>query len=406
MRLTDALDFLRLLARRFQDNRCPQVAGSLTFTTLLSLVPLVTVALVTFSQFPVFATLGNELRTFLLQNLLPDKAGKIIATYAFQFSQKAANLTVLGSVMLVVGALTLLLTIDRVFNQIWGVQRPRSWALRLPVYWAALTLGPIALAGGIAASSYVMSASLGLVDEPAWVRIAALRAVPAALFIAMFSFLYRTVPNHPVRLTHALAGGVTAALLTGLVQRLLGLFLGNFQTYTLIYGTFAALPIFLLWLYFSWVAILLGALVAAILPDFKDRHAVLPDYPGDRSFSAARMLSSLAAVQQKGGSASSAALHLAARCTPDIGEQILGQMREAGWIARTEEGAWLLTRPAQTIALADVVRLFSLAPRRAAELDPTPLVTHLAEALEACLLTAQIPVAPEPAPTPSVDQMG
>lgn len=396
MRPADLLDFLRLLTQRFQDSRCPQVAGSLAFTTLLSIVPLVTVALVTFSQFPVFASLGNELRIFLLQNLLPDKAGKIIATYAFQFSQKAANLTVLGSVMLVAGALMLILTIDRVFNQIWEVKRSRSWALRLPIYWAALTLGPLALASGIVASSYVLSASLGFVDEPAWVRIAALRTVPVVLFIGLFTLLYRIIPNRPVLLTHALAGGVTAAILIGVIQRVLGLFLSSFQTYTLIYGTFAALPIFLLWLYLSWVAILVGALVAAVLPDFKERQVILPSYPGDSSFAAARMLESLTVAQRTGTPLPAQALYRTARCHPDDGERILDQMADMGWVARSDQGAWLLARPPGSITLADVVHSFALAPDRAVELDPSPLVRHLTDTLNTSLASARTPIVPLP----------
>src|SRR5574338_248264 len=113
MSLADIRRFLEMLGERFKAHRCPQIAGSLAFATLLSLVPLVTLAIVVFGRFPMFEGLGEELRLFLVQNLLPDKAGRIIAAYALQFSQKATNLTVLGSAMLALGAFTLILTIDR-----------------------------------------------------------------------------------------------------------------------------------------------------------------------------------------------------------------------------------------------------------------------------------------------------
>ena len=177
----DARRLLEMLAERFQANRCSLVAGSLAFTTLLSLVPLVTLTIVVFGHFQVFAGLGEELRLFLVQNLLPDKAGRIIATYAVQFSQKAANLTLLGGALLALGAFSLILTIDREFNQIWGVRHPRPWTVRVPLYWATLTIGPLVAAGAVTASSFVLSTSLGLVDEPAWVRGAALRSAPFVL---------------------------------------------------------------------------------------------------------------------------------------------------------------------------------------------------------------------------------
>jgi membrane protein len=393
MSLHDVRRFVQMLVANFRANRCSQVASSLAFTTLLSLVPLVTLTIVVFGGFPVFEGLGQELRLFLVQNLLPEKAGRIIATYALQFSQKAANLTLLGSALLALGAFTLILTIDRVFNQIWGVRHPRRWTVRIPLYWATLTIGPLLVAGAVTASSFVLSASLGLIDEPVWVRSAAFRSAPFVLLAAFFTFLYRAIPNRPVKLGHALVGGVAAAALLALVQKGLTLFIAGFSAFTLIYGTFTALPIFLLWLYLSWVAILAGALIASTLPAFVDHRQVLPSFPGDQAFAAIKMLRLLVSAQAAGSMLSSETLHDAARVATADGELLLEGMREEGWIARSDEGTWLLAVPAERLTVADVLARFAVNPQFPDELETEGLAPALAEVYGRSLAAARIPIA-------------
>lgn len=400
MPFADVRRFLDMLAERYQANRCALVAGSLAFTTLLSLVPLVTLTIVVFGHFQVFAGLGEELRLFLVQNLLPDKAGRIIATYAVQFSQKAANLTLVGGVMLALGAFSLILTIDREFNQIWGVRHPRPWTVRIPLYWATLTIGPLVAAGAVTASSYVLSTSLGLVDEPAWVRGAALRSAPFVLLVAFFTFLYRAIPNRPVAGAHALMGGVIATLLLALTQKGLALFIASFANFTLIYGTFAALPIFLLWLYLSWVAILTGALVASTLPAFLAHRQVLPAFAGDQAYAAIKMLSLLAAAQENGRALGSEGLHGGARVSTADGELLLESMREAGWIARSDEGLWLLTVPAERLTVADVLARFAFNPQLPVELAGEALTPALTEVYASGLAAARRPIRQLSPPAP------
>lgn len=361
MPLRSLQDFLRLLAERFVATRCPQVAGSLAFTTLLAIVPLVTVVIALFSNFPAFAELGTSLKIFLLENLLPDRAGKIIATYAFQFSQKAAKLTLLGTALLVVAAMMMLLTIDRVFNQIWGVRRPRPLLARVTVHWLTLTLGPLALGASVLATGQLIATSTRFVSKGSWLIDFSATAVSSVLLCALFSFLYYGVPNHPVRPTHALAGGVAASALLLITQQLFGLFIAGMPTYALIYGTFATLPIFLIWLYLSWVVILLGAIVAASLPGFFERTRVLPAFPGDRAWAALTMLATLAEAQHAGQRSAFEPLLEGARINSNDGERLLEDLCEAGWAARTDDGHWVLVRNAADIGIADVIRRFSLA---------------------------------------------
>lgn len=362
MRLHSTRDFLGFVAERFAATRCPQVAGSLAFTTLLALVPFITVAIGVFGNLPGMDKLGTSLKLFLLENLLPDRAGRIITTYALQFSQKAARLTIIGTAMLAVTALMLLATIERVFNQIWGVRHPRPLLMRITVSWFMLSLGPVLLGGSVVATGYLITTSMEWSEHLPWIGELAARLLPPLLLGALFTFLYYAVPNHPVRALHALAGGVAAAVVFFLMQRAFGLFIARFPTYTLIYGTFAALPIFLVWLYLSWVVVLLGAIVAASLPAFLERQQIAPSFPGDRAWAAVEVLAGLAEAQRQGHPATFASLRRRASLAEHSAETLLENLCEAGLVSRTEDGCWVLTRAAADIRLVEVLERFALDP--------------------------------------------
>lgn len=270
MRLVGPLpEFLTRCVARFREERCAQAAASLAFTTLLALVPLLTVALVLISHFDLFSGLGTALRNFLLANLLPEKAGKVIATYMLQFTQKTGRLTALGTGMLVATALLLMLSIDRVFGQIWRVKEPRPLVRRIFIYLGGLALGPVVLGACVVAATYLMTASLGLVNEPKWMTNLFLKILPALLLAALCGLIYYAMPNRPVMPRHAVVGGAVAALGFALVQRGFGFYVSAFPNYTLIYGAFATVPIFLVWLYLSWLVVLAGALATAVLGEMR-----------------------------------------------------------------------------------------------------------------------------------------
>ncbi len=355
-------DFARLLAERFMAVRCFEVAGSLTYTTLLAIVPLVTVTIAFFSHFPAFEELGTALNAFLQINVLPERAGQIVTAYALQFSEKAAQLTLIGTAMLIVTVLLLLHTIEGVFNDIWGVRHSRPVVTRLAVYWVALTLGPMALAGSIFATGQLVATSVAWVGGGRHVGMFTATVVPVTLLGALFSFLYFAVPNHPVRALHALIGGFSAAVAFVLMQRLLGMFIVLSPTYTLVYGTFAALPIFLLWLYLSWAVVLLGAILAATFPAFFERRQFSPGFPGDRACAAINMLVALAQGQREGLTCPFETLNEQAGITHDQTEALLGEMRDAGWIARTEDERWVLSTHPDRLSLRAVIERFALSP--------------------------------------------
>ena len=254
------------LRERFREDRLGLTASSLTFTTILALVPFVTVALAVFTAFPIFGKLQVVLQRWLVDSLVPDSISRQVLGYLTQFAAQASRLGVAGFSILLVTALALILTIDRTLNNIWRVRRLRPLGQRVLIYWAAITLGPVVLGASLALTSYVMSASGGLV-----------RAVPDGLRLLFDSIeflvlalgmaaLYHYVPNTPVKWRHAWAGGLFVAVCIELAKKVLAIYLGKVPTYSVVYGTFATLPILLVWIYVAWVIVLLGAVVAAYLP--------------------------------------------------------------------------------------------------------------------------------------------
>lgn len=371
---------LRVIWQRFEAGRCAQVAGSLAFTTLLSLVPFITLVAVVLSKFPQSAQLDSALRGFLLDNLLPEKAGKVIATYAFQFSQKATNLTIVGALVLVVTAVLLMRTIDTVINQIWMVRSRRPWAMRLAAYWVALSFGPLLLAGGVFVATAILSMSLDIMNEPVWLEAIGLRAVSVTILGCVFTALYYVVPHCSVRFSDAALAGFLAALAFMVMQRLFGVYLSHFPSYTLVYGAFAAVPIFLLWLYLSWIVVLLGAVVAAVLPERDVMRRPLPAFPGRRVYVALLLLVDLAVAQRSGGCRDVARLSDAGRCAHGEARELLEVLEQAGIVARREQGGWLLARAAKDIHAAEIGRLFGWSCPTPSQ----PVVTTIEAAVDAC----------------------
>ena len=257
----------RTLAERFGEDRLGQTAASLTFTTLLSLVPFVTVALALFTAFPIFAQMQEVLQRWLMQSLIPESISRPVMGYLTQFAAKASGLGALGFGFLMVTALSLILTMDRTLNTIWRVRRLRPLGQRVLIYWAAITLGPLVLAASLALTTSVASAASHSLRGtlPGGARLL-FGAIEFLVLAGGMAALYRYVPNTLVQWRHAGAGGVFVAAGMSLAKKGLGWYLASVPTYSVIYGTFATLPILLLWIYLSWVIVLMGAVVAAYLP--------------------------------------------------------------------------------------------------------------------------------------------
>ena len=257
---------LLTLRDRFREDHMGLTASSLTFTTSIALVPFFTVALAIFTAFPMFSKLQGALQGWLIESLIPDNIARQVLGYLTLFSRQANKLGVAGLAVLLVTAIALILTIDRTLNNIWRVKAPRPLTQRVLIYWAAITLGPLLLAASLAVSSFVVSASSGLVGNmPTSLRFL-LDVFQFVLVAGGMASLYHYVPNTYVRWAHAWAGGVFAAAGIEVAKKLLGLYLSNVPTYSMIYGAFATLPILLVWIYVAWIIVLMGAVIAAYLP--------------------------------------------------------------------------------------------------------------------------------------------
>jgi membrane protein len=267
MRLLAPFRLVVRVTRRFRGERLGQTAAALSFATLLGLVPMIAVAAALIEQVPYFSQgIGVALNKFLLANLLPEKSGTVIAKYVGQFANRAERVTMIGILVLAATALMQMLTIERAFNAIWNVKAPRPIMRRLAIHGLALLLGPLVFGGSLAATTYLAGVSLGLLTESNWFVDLVLRVLPFGFLAGLFALLYWGVPRKNVVPRHAIIGGLLAASAFVGMQRLFGLYIAKFPTYTIVYGPFAAVPIFLAWLYLSWTMILLGALITAELP--------------------------------------------------------------------------------------------------------------------------------------------
>ncbi len=328
-------DTLRL---RFREDRLGVTAGSLTFTTTIAMVPLFTVMLALFSAFPVFARFRKVLEQQVLQGFVPDVIAKPVLLSLTKFAAKASQLGGLGLIALGLTAMALMLTIDHTLNGIWRVPKPRPIAQRVLVYWAALTLGPLVLGASLWVTSYVLSASRGLVDElPGGVSLL-LSTVVFVVQTAGFAALYRFVPNTHVRWEHAWGGAVFVSLGLELGQKGMATYLSHVPVYATIYGAFAAVPIFLVWIYVSWLIVLMGAVVVAYTPSLLSKVKRWPDAPGQRFALALAVLKVLARVRgrpERGLSLSDLAQAL--RTDPLQIEPLLALLQTLDWVGLLDE---------------------------------------------------------------------
>jgi len=350
------VDFVRLAWRRFREERCLRIASSLTFTALLATVPIITVALTLISAFPVFRELMLHVQQFMLRNMMPESAENL-AAYAEQFTANAASLTAIGIAFLFVTAMIVLLTVDGALNQIWRVPKPRTTVQRIFIYWALLTVGPVLIGASLSLTSWLVSQSLGLVTDVPLAGEAVLKVVPILLTGVAFALVYITIPNRRVLVRDALSGGFLAALAFEGMKHGFAFYITHFPTHKLVYGAFASVPIFLLWIYFSWVVVLLGAVTAAVMPEWRERTSQAEAVPGVQFLDALQILRVLWEAHRTGEIVTGPQLHGVVRLPVNRIEAALDEMSTARWAARVGRG-WGLTKDAAEISVADVYHLF------------------------------------------------
>ena len=339
-----------------------QIASSLTFTTLLSLVPLATVSLVLVSVFPMFSGLTSQVDQFIAAHVLPEQISRIIRSYLDQFSIRSGRLTAIGTLFLVGAGIINMMTIERAFNTIWRVPHPKPTAQRVLVFWAVLTMGPMLIGASLTMTSYLVSVSLGLAKGIPLIGEFFLGLLPVVLAVMAFTLLYVLVPARPVRRLHALIGGLAAGLLFEIAKRAFALYVALSPGYTMVYGAFATIPVFLMWVYLSWVVTTLGAVVVATLPDYWLLRAMRARPPGTDYRDALDVLIAVAEARRRGevpdGYRIAAEVRLPlARC-----ENLLESLQQAGWVGQLGRDRWILVRDPSGLKLSEVCRRFALSP--------------------------------------------
>jgi membrane protein len=332
------VETLKTLRQRFREDRLGLTASSLTFTTTIALVPLATVMLAIFSAFPMFGRFKGAVEGYFLQALVPDGIARPVLKALTQFAAKANQLGGVGLLALVVTAIALMLTIDRTLNNIWRVRTPRPIAQRVLVYWAAATLGPLLLGMSLSGTSYAISASQGLVGSLPEGLSVLLNALQFTLLAGAMAALFHYVPNTEVRWVHAWAGGVFVAAGVEVAKKGLAWYLVSVPSYSAVYGAFATVPIFLIWIYLGWVIVLLGAVIAAYAPSLQMRVVRRPLTPGHRFTLAVLLLRELAQARmqsQRGASLDQLSHKL--RADPLQIEPLLETFVEIDWAARLDE---------------------------------------------------------------------
>ena len=393
---TQTGDLFRFAARRLGEERLPQVAGSLTFTSVLALVPLLTIALAIFTAFPLFTTFRTSLEAYFTQNLMPKGIANTILSYMNQFAAKSTGLSAIGGGALIVTAVAMMSTIYRVFNQIWGVRVARPFLQRVLVYWAIVTLGPLLIGVSISMTSYLFTANHGAVLRLPLIGAIAYTAVSVVLTTCAFSLLYLMVPNRSIDWRDAAWGGFLAGVAFEIAKRVFAAYIMRIPTYTMVYGSVAAVPIFLVWIYMFWMITLAGALLAAALPVVKYERWWHVARPGSAFMDA---MAILRVLYQARASASTAVVNAAlirsrTRLGMDESEMLLQTMLDAGWVSRIQSAQpkknalwgrrrgdyldqWALVAHPEQLKLSAVYRVFVFDVARS-----SALTEHVEQAVE------------------------
>ena len=349
-KLIEGKRFVFFVVRHFIDDDCPYRASALAFTTLLAIVPLMSVSFAILSTFPVFQNLAAPVRDFIFSNFVPT-TGKIVQNYLQVFADQVSRLSVIGVFFLFIVALLVMYTIESAMNKIWKVSSSRHGIPAFLLYWAIVSLAPFLLGLSLAFSSYFLS--LPLVanhDNPLL-----LSYIPFLFSLLGFTFLYVIVPNCTVRLLHGFYGGFIAAILFESAKLAFGYYLSHYNTYQLLYGAFASIPIFCAWIYWVWLITLLGAEISYA---FSVHHQRRTGVPLDGFSHALLWLYQLRLAQIDGKGLALAKLIDTSRQAymVDVGE-MLKQLTHLQLIKITSDGDYLLSRDLNLLSLYDLAQL-------------------------------------------------
>lgn len=352
---------LRYIAARFSGDKCLRIAASLSYTSLLALVPMLAISLSILSAFPVFDEARDGIQQLIFDNFAPN-TGEALTDYIQTFIKNTAGLTAIGIVGLAATAVMLLATIEDAFNTIFRVEKKRPFIGRLLVFWAVLTMGPLLMGASFSLSSYFYALAEVFDTEVVSGLTSLVRdLIPVLLSAAGFAVMYVFMPNRPVKLRHAIVGALIAATLFELLKSgFTSLVIGG-GTYSTIYGAMATVPIFLVWMYVSWTVVLFGALLTAALPDWMADRKYDPTVDTDPRKRLDRALAVLAVMLEdtrSAGTMTQEELSAAAGRGEHEFHGAIEELYEAGFIEQTSDEKWVLSRDLTKASLYDLYDAF------------------------------------------------
>lgn len=354
-RVKAIVGFARYVARRYREDGASRMAMALSYTSLLSLVPLLAIALAMLAAFPVFDGIRRDLMTMAFQNLVP-AVGSVVQVQVDRFMGNAGRLTAAGIVGLIFTAIMLLVTIEGAFNLVFRVARERSALSKLLVYWTVLTLGPLLIGTSLSLQGYLAAANKWQLTQVISPFIA--RPLPFMLSALAFTGLFATIPNRRVRLTDALIGALAAAVLFAALRWGFAYYITSSKAYANLYGAVAAVPIFLFWMFLSWAVVLVGAEVTAALPEWRaGYHLTAPRAQGARRLTLALDVLALllkAAVDNTQGLSRRDLLAATAAAERDLAP-VLRRLCAAGFAAPLSGSRFLLARDLDAATLDDLI---------------------------------------------------
>jgi membrane protein len=358
---TTAGTFTLYALQRFNADGCFAASGALSYAALVSLVPLAVIALGTLSVVPIFSQLHDQILAFTFKYFVPS-IGEQAGWWFRVFANSAAQTTAIGVVGIAATGVLLLATVEDQLNLIWRVTSPRPWGQRVLAYWALITLGPLLLGLSLSLSTYfeIAARRAGFSQqafqwlESGWLHGVA-RSVPALLEFTALTLLYWLIPNCAVRWRDAAVGALVATAAIEVLKIGFSIYIGAMSYYQTVYGTLAAIPIFLLWMYISWMAVLLGAEVAAALPNWRiDERIGKISSGGVQIGLSLALIAALMRAQRSGKVPQTPTLSGQLGVATTVIDEHMKPLVAAGFVAHTQDGGWVLAWSPESATLRDL----------------------------------------------------
>lgn len=349
---SNSLRFCRRVVDHFTESDCLSMAAALTYTTLLALVPLMTVVYFFASFLPGYAEVGLQIHRFVYENFLPESSVSLYAQLQ-AFAERARGLSGVGALTLMLTAGLMLLAVERQLNLIWRVEMPAWSGRRILVYWGILSLAPTILISTLLLGAHLLSLPLLAPIDVLQRSELIVASAPLVLGAIGFTVLFAIVPNTPGSLRSALwAGALTAITLQ--LALMIFTFVSREFLHNAIYGAFAALPTFLLWLYVAWSIVLGGAVVARVLSEHDGNYGAR----NEALAAALYILRALYAAHQKGESLGHSEVLEHCDASREAFIRVETTLRSMRLVKLDSDGQWLLGRELAGVRLLDLYDAF------------------------------------------------